>query len=172
MKYQVLKTTLAMLLAILLCLGLVACGTGETEEPKEPDAQEQPDGTPDEQEPDDGASKITTANYPLAQHLDKLKVYGRSSVVGTGISCDFTASGIEFSAYLEGDVKLKLTCTADTYFTVYVDGVRMEDRKMATTSTSELTVASFAEGGDHTILVLKQTEPWMSLSVLESLEFT
>ncbi len=174
MRYNVWKTLLVTALAFLLCWGLVACNTNPPETPPagDPPSQEEPKDDPNGSDDQDEGPKVVTATYPLADVLDKVKIYGRTSLVGTGLSCDFTASGIEFSAYLEGDVKVNVSCTADTYFTVYVDGERMADRCLVTPTDKNVTVASFAQGGKHTIRLLKQTEPWKSLSVLESLEMT
>lgn len=40
--------------------------------------------------------------YP-SEVLDQLKIYGRSAVIDKSVTCDWTASGIEFSADCKGD---------------------------------------------------------------------
>ena len=67
------------------------------------------------------------------------KTHGRTSVVSEGLACDASASGIEFNAYIEGDLKITLNIsqsahldekhlTNESYFTLYIDGVRSEER--------------------------------------------
>ena len=75
--------------------------------------------------PTDYSEKIF---YP-AEVLENLKLYGRSAVIDKSVTCDWTASGIEFSADCKGDIYLDMTTTLDTYLTVYIDGVRMDELK-------------------------------------------
>ena len=181
---------LTVILALCLCAGLISC---QNNEKPDGDVTEPTDGTTGEETTEEQTTEeqtteeITTeappaieaVNAKLASAGEFLKVYGRSSVVGTGITCDFSASGIEFNAYVEGDLKIKVTTTATSYtsvstayFTVIVDGVRSETRFKATPGTTTLTIASFAEGGVHNVKVLKQTEAMNALCVLEALSFT
>ena len=176
MYFKNLVRIISMILACWLCIGLVSCTTEQSEPSTDPPAkepeQELPEDPQEKPENEDGGATITVnGKYFLAENLDSLKIHGRTSVVGKGISCDFTASGIEFTAYVEGAVKLYLSCTANTYFTVYVDGERLSERYTVTREDSVITLADL-DAGDHTVRVLKQTEPMRSLSVLEALEFT
>jgi len=168
---------LAILMACLLCVGFVSC---DKDEPSNEDVSDDiaPPSNDEAQTPEDEKDSetsievIVNKKYPLAEITDQLKIYGRSSVIEDGISCDFTASGIEFTAYMKEEVKLYLSCTANTYFTIYVDGERVQERFLVTPSDTVFTLADFDEGGEHTIRVLKQTEPLRFLSVLKALEFT
>ncbi len=109
--------------------------------------------------------------YALQDITDSLKLHGRTSLTADGIVCDHSATGIEFSAYIEGAVELTVTVSADTYFTVYIDGVRQATRYNVKNGTATLTIANFMEGGVHNIRVLKQTESANSLSILKSISF-
>lgn len=162
----------ALVLACLMCWGLVSCNTPETPEPETPETETPSDPETPNDPPAEDTKKVVTATYNLLAVTDQLKIYGRSSRTEDGISCDFTASGIEFSAYMVNEVKLNLSCTADTYFSVYVDGVKMQERYLIKPEDSAITLANFEEGGEHTIRILKQTEARHSLSVLKSLEMT
>ena len=106
--------------------------------------------------------------YP-AEVLEHLKLHGRSAVIEKSVTCDWTASGIEFSADCKGDVYLDMTSTEDTYLTVYIDGVRMDELKYnhetktrdgntyyLAVGSHRVKVASELEEGLHTIRVLKQ----------------
>lgn len=107
--------------------------------------------------------------FAAAEVLENLKIHGRSAVVGKSVTCDWSASGIEFSADCKGDVYLKMTTTKDTYLTVYIDGVRVDDANynydtnkregnvfFLAVGTHRVKVASDLEEGLHTIRVLRQ----------------
>ena len=110
---------------------------------------------------------------------DKIKVIGRYSELPNGIACDWTASGIEFTADCEGEVVVGLTSTkstassgydGDSYFTVYVDGVRQDERLEAVSGEeSLLTLASGLEKGTHTFRLLKQSHVAHSKTVITSI---
>ena len=63
--------------------------------------------------------------YP-ADVLDQLKIYGRSAVIEKSITCDWTASGIEFAADCQSSISIEMTTDTATYLTVYIDGVRAD----------------------------------------------
>lgn len=162
------KKILAFLLLLSMCLSLFACGN--TEEPPVPDTEKEDDK---EQE-----KVIEDKTYELKDITDSLKLHGRTSVTSAGIACDHSATGIEFCAYMEGKVTLSVSAgyssvgsSSNTYFTVYIDGVRQEKRFNVKKGTVNLTIANFKEGGVHNIRVLKQTESQNSLSVLKTLSF-
>ena len=55
--------------------------------------------------------------YP-ADVLDQLKIYGRSAVIEKSITCDWTASGIEFAADCQGSISIEMTTDIATDLTV------------------------------------------------------
>lgn len=195
MKNPLLRILLVTL-ALCLCAGLVACQPNDQKPDDDTKTSGKADETTGEPEQTTGADDTTGADETtgepateaptveaisckLATAADRVRVIGRTRTVGTGVACDFSASGIEFNAYVEGDLKLKVTTSATSYtsvstayFTVIVDGVRSATRFKATPGTSTLTLATFAEGGVHHIQVLKQTEAMNALCVLEELSFT
>lgn len=169
----------------ILCISLPACTTIE-ETPKESIAETEiltdSSEAPAESESETAAApsgnggaetpKPEATTYKLAENSEKLKLHGRMSVINSGITCDFTASGIEFTVLAQGKVKLKVTCTKDTYFSLWIDGVKQQDKRLyASNIPTTLTLADFSEKGEHTIKVLKQTEAQWSLSVLNELSF-
>ena len=173
------KRFLALLLSLLYCGALIACGP--TNSPNgTPSAQDTLDNTTSitaendentEEDTKEEEMKITDLSYALKDMTQSLKLHGRAAAQADGIACDHTASGIEFSAYVEGPVTLTLTTSAEAYFTLYVDGVRSDERIKAGAGTSTLTLADFATGGVHTVRLLKQTEARLSLCVLSTLQF-
>lgn len=116
--------------------------------------------------------ELVANTYHLCNNRENFKRYGRMTEHKDGLTCDFTASGIEFYGILQGDVILSLSCSADTYFTVFIDNARQEERFYATSTTEQLCIASFADAGEHTVRVLKQTEAQWSLCVLNNVSVT
>ena len=114
---------------------------------------------------------MSTHIYNLNDIADQLKIYGRHKILPTGVTCDFTASGIEFCVYAEGTVTLTILSTAQSFFTVWVDGIRAETRFEVNEGQNELVLACFDTCDIHTIRVLKQNEPRHALCVLASLTF-
>ncbi len=110
--------------------------------------------------------------YQIAEHLDSIKVIGRSSEVDAGITCDWSASGISFALDCGGDVSLKLQADRVVFFTVIVDGVRTSERIQAGPGTSTVTLAKDLADGLHRFSFLKQTENANGLCVLNSISFS
>ena len=176
-----LKRILSLLLSCLLCLSLVACDQ-PTQDTANSDTQQSDTETEATETTDTEAPKvIETKTYKLTEILSNIKALGRTTTAGNGLACDFSGSGIEFNAYVEGAITLKVAVSKgvadglndDCYFTLYIDGVRQEQRlKAAKSSTTTLTLATFDEGGVHNIRLVKQTEPRNSITVLNDLSFT
>lgn len=169
------KRLICLLLSFICCVGCISCnnpsqndvGSTATQAPTAA-PQTQPPATDDNKEPE---KIVKEQNLKLAEIADSIKIHGRTSIESNGLACDASASGISFSAYVEGLVKLTVTATAETYFTVTVDGVRAEQRLRANAGTTTLQLADFSTGGVHEISVLKQTEARLSLCVFSSLQF-
>lgn len=105
-----------------------------------------------------------TEKVDILSVIDKVKVVGRSMKTESGVTCDWTASGIEFTAECEGEVSVGVNVTkaassysGDCYFTVFVDGVRSEERLEAKVGENELTLAHGLPKGVHTFRLLKQS---------------
>ena len=115
--------------------------------------------------------------YELSKFSDKVKLLGRYQILNDGIACDHSATGIEFSALIIGELILTVDTTVETehcdatYFTVYIDGVRQEKRVEALAGKQNLLIANFAELGVHIIKIVKQTEMNFNLCTLYSLCF-
>ena len=169
------KKILAFLLLTALCLSLFACSDTSNEKLPNTDQTDDQNNAEDEK-------VIEHKKYNLQDVTDSLKFLGRNTVASNGIICDHSASGIEFSAYIEGEVKLSASVSmrvtpagayeANTYYTVYIDGIRQEKRFNVPSGEATIIIANFEEGGVHNIRILKQTESQNSLSILKSLEFT
>ena len=187
------KSLIALLLTGIFTFSMVSCDMLKTvdvdsEAPFiEEESTEETTDAPSSNQPNAEEPKvIVTKAYNFASILDNVKVFGRSSVVGTGIACDHVASGIEFNAYIEGKLTIDVTVAKgvdpsssdkqlndNCYFALFVDGVRSETRFMANkNATTTLELANFTEGGVHNIRLIKQTEPRNATSVLSKISFT
>ena len=194
-----LKQITALLLSSVLVFSMAGCNnaadstqdTDSTEittaESVAPPDTEKPSGSYNEQDVEE-EKKIVTKTYKISKNLDSIKTLGRTMVTEDGLVCDNVASGIEFNAYIEGELVLDITVSRgsvttngvvenslndDCYFTLYIDGVRVDERLMVKKSSSEsLTLASFDTGAVHSIRIVKQTEPRNALALFEAVSFT
>lgn len=168
------KRILSVILALVFCLTLFACNRPEEDGTPEPPA--------DDKKPEPPAIIHKTYNLASERDVAKIKINGRSEIGSDGIRCDSSVSGIEFNAYVEGELKLTLNVSQSTnlnekiknecYFTLYIDGVRSETRFKADAGDNTLTLASFETGAVHNIKLVKQTGAHGALCTLKSLEFT
>ena len=114
-------------------------------------------------------------NFELLKYADRVKPLGRYQIIDKGIACDHSATGIELSANLVGNVELTLITTVEkeycdsAYFTVYIDGVRAENRLEAPSGEQTVVVADNLESGVHTLRIVKQTESNYNLCTLLSI---
>lgn len=123
--------------------------------------------------PNDGEKVDTFQTYDIAANADSFKFHGRTSMASDGLICDQSATGIEFTAYMEGEVSIKVKTVAECYFTVYIDGVRSNERIYCRTDGNGYTavIAKFDVPGEHTIQVLKQTEALKTSCTIMSVSF-
>ncbi len=165
-----------------LCLGallLCACGdakpTGTTPQTTTPQVTTTTDANQTTKKDPTPVTPATPTKIEL-NTASNVRIYGRHVPLDKGIACDFTNSGIAFTANCEGDVRLSVTTQADhhvLYFTVYVDGVRRETRFCALEgSTTEFLIASELEKGEHTFEIRRQTEMNYGYATLNSLTLT
>ena len=185
------KSLSALLTVFAISLSLVSCGNilggtppADSEAGLDSHKTTETENTPETEE----AREIVTRTYKIAENLDSIKTLGRTSVSDEGLICDNVASGIEFNAYIEGELVLDLTISRgsvttngtvenslndDCYFTLYIDGIRADERiKAGKSSRTSLTLASFESGELHSIRIVKQTEPRNALALLEAVSFT
>ena len=143
-----------------------------TEKPTEAPTETEPPAPVPGETP--ATETLTAKTYNLATENSQLRYIGRTKPNEEGIICDHSASGIEFQGYFTGDVVLTVaSLKADTYFTVYIDGERVEERFCATYGYDvELKMATFEDSLFHKIKILKQTEIGWSGSTLMQLDVT
>ena len=128
------------------------------------------------------ADNATLTSYNVIDIKDNIKKLGRASDTKEGIALDWTASGIEFNANCAGDVALKIqaSCSSpdsnahdndkDCYYTVYIDGVRQNNRLRVMNGTFTVKIAEGLDIGDHTFKVVKMTEAVNAKTVVQAIE--
>lgn len=107
---------------------------------------------------------LETTTSTVANHTDDIfRTLGRSYTRNGGLVSDFTCTGIEFNAFCGGSVYMKVNSSGATYFTIYVDGVRTENRvSVGNTTTGWVEIAYGLDAADHTIMIVKQGQPSMT----------
>ncbi len=185
--------TAAILALTMMPFALFSCNKAPNETQAPTDNIETPTATPTEKPTQAATDKQTDgldwsdtevkervisllSNYKRVRHL------GRTSVSAAGIACDHTASGIEFSGVMQGDVIVKINSTTHkthsdySYFTVYVDGERQKTAdgkdRFEVKGKQSIVVASFSELSEHTVKIVKQDEPNYTLCDIESIKMT
>lgn len=179
------KRTLSLFLCGLLCMGLlVGCDKTPAQETATEQSTEhstQQDTQPiTEQTTEEVTTEVQTydpatlseQSYFLLTDKEHFKHHGRLLPLADGLACDHVMSGIEFEGIMYGKVTLTVGSDRDTYFTVWVDGVRQNQRFFAPAGAAELTLAEFDTAQMHNIRVLKQTEPQFSLCTIKTVTLT
>ncbi|MBE6963438.1 MAG: hypothetical protein E7443_02410 [Ruminococcaceae bacterium] len=124
---------------------------------------------------------------------EKVKVYGRCILLeNEALSCDFSASGIEFNAYCSGNVTVDVKVIAPTYgtepeksfgcyYTVWVDGIRNDVRRseedprengLRIDGEGTLVLAEDLPEGWHTFKILKQSNVLRCITELQAVSLT
>ena len=144
-----------------------------TEKPKETDPI--PGKTPAPEKL--SAKTYSFANMPASQQK-LFKMSTRVQPNADGLIFDYTCATIEFQGYMTGDVIVEINSKrnhdyGNSYFTVYVDGIRSNSRfEVQSGKTEKLKVASFKGNYFHTVKIVKQTEFKWSLATIKSLAIT
>lgn len=147
------KKAFSLILAVVLSLSLIACGKDDS-------------GKNDD-------TKNTETVYNIIENIESFKLHGRTELTKQGLNCDHSASGVEFTAYMEGDLSIQMQVTGDCYFTLVVDGVRSNKRiEVYPGQKTFVKLTNFAEGGVHTVQLLKQTEESKALCTIFGAKFT
>ncbi len=102
------------------------------------------------------AKEYTTQTLNMLEASEFYRTLGRTSVLGTSLTCDWTASGVEFVADCKGDVVVGITAanSSTTSFTFVVDGVVTEKHFRANRTEGTYVVARGLDEGVHSIKIL------------------
>lgn len=116
------------------------------------------------------------------------KIIGRGYDCSYGLTCDYSGAGFDFNIFTPTgtDITAKfITTSGDTYFAVYVDGVKKTSStglgvKVPNVSYSakdnpnaraEVTLVSGLEPGFHNIRIVRQGNLWHSFAALHEISF-
>lgn len=97
----------------------------------------------------------TEKNYNIRSMLDYVRLNGRYDNSIMGVTFDFAGMSLQFAAFCEGTVKIKISNAGSMNYTVFVDGKRMEE---SITGMEELTLATGLERGYHTFELARQAD--------------
>ncbi len=114
---------------------------------------------------------LTEKVYDFSKPSNCFRLIGRTKSTGSGLIFDHAASAIEFQGFMTGDVVLNVTSNKESYFTVYIDGERV-DTRFGATGSKGLTIATFEGNFFHVIRIVRQNELAWSQSLLRSLKLT
>ncbi len=117
--------------------------------------------------------ELTQQTLNILDNTDNVfRTIGRTYGRGTALACDFACTGIEFTALCEGNVFLNVQGTAQAYLTVYIDGERSDSRISVNENTALAKIASDLERGEHTIMVVNQSQFTMATLVMNEVRIT
>ena len=114
---------------------------------------------------------LTEKIYNFSNPSNCFRLIGRTKNTSSGLIFDHAASAIEFHGFMTGDVILTVTSDRDSFFTVYIDGERVDTRFEANGSKA-LKIATFEGKYFHTVRVVRQNEIAWSQSLLRTLKIT
>ena len=114
-------------------------------------------GDPEEYKNED--CKKSATDYPISTRLQYIRLNGRYSesinALG-GVTFDFAGMSLQFAAYCEGDVKVRVNSSGgEVLYTAFVDGKRLETDL---SGTGYLTIAKGLKRGYHTFELARQTD--------------
>ena len=114
---------------------------------------------------------LTKKKYNFSEWSNCFRLIGRVKNSSRGLIFDHAASAIEFHGFMTGDVMLGVNSNGESYFTVYIDGERIEERICAD-GVKNLKIATFEDNYFHTIRIVRQNEIAWSQSLLLNLTIT
>ena len=101
-------------------------------------------------------TETSLEEIPMAAIAYDSKLYGRCGVNSVGLMLDYSASGFEMNVLSEGgNMTISYAAGYDLYVAVFVDGLQVQ-RPLLAAGAGTLTVP--LDAGEHTVMVLKETE--------------
>lgn len=176
------KTLICILIAAMMLVSAVLCGCtvkggndnagAPTSDPESTAINGDGDETPaPTAEPEETVTEVpegfyVSHTYSFVDDAGLFKIAGRSAVSGKGITCDWSAGGFEINAVCRGEISVKLTLSGSSFFTVFVDGVRLSEDIQVKANT---VLAKDLPAGFHHIEVYRQNEVRQGMILLKSL---
>ena len=159
--------------AIMLCLNLAVfslfgCGVkkGSSLSESQNDLVESSEKESVESESINDTENLSTVNVNLAENIygssNKrfFRPIGRTFERNNGLACDLSCTGVRFVVFCAGEIKVKFNVSAECYFTVYLNGERVEERVVVRQGDSGTfrTVATIDDYGKYDIEIVKQSQ--------------
>lgn len=117
-------------------------------------------------------SDAKTQTLNMLEAIDFYRPLGRTALLNTSLSCDWTASGAEFKILCKGDVLLGITASnSSTTFTIVIDGAVSEKYFLVNKGSGTYTVAKDLDAGFHTIKILGE-KGYGNNATIDSITFT
>ena len=156
------RIILATLLVLSMLLPLASCQkaplTPAPEEVEEEEKEEEKENTPGVEE-----SAMPLTEYPIVDVKDSLKLLGERTGFGDDeLFAEWSGSGIEMHVNVgeEGtDLRVNFRCNYAARWKVFVDGELFGERFATSTGNKKQIVARGIPAGEHTISLVKDTEP-------------
>lgn len=96
---------------------------------------------------------------------------GRTVMLGSSLTCDWTAAGVEFKLLCKGDVSVEITASnSSTSFLVEIDG-RVQKNFAVNKGKGTYVVAPALEAGFHTLRIVSE-ESYGANATIDSITFT
>lgn len=168
------RTLLAALLLLSMLLPLASCASEpveKVEEAEKPAATvEDPAQTPENNDDagsdpsSSGQSAMTLKEYKMGEIKDSIKLLGERSGYNKDdeLIAEWSGSGFEMHVNVASggtDLRLGFRCNYAARWKVYVDGKQFGERFATSTGNRKQTVAYGIPAGEHTIAVIKDTQP-------------
>ena len=96
-------------------------------------------------------------DYLLEEHHDRIKITGRSTVTGNGISVCWSASGIEFNADCKDKIVMRVKTTGSPKYSVFIDG-KLYGTVEFVSGTKNYDIAEGLTEGMHNVRLVKMTD--------------
>ena len=114
---------------------------------------------------------LTEKKYDFSEWSNCFRLIGRTKNTSKGLIFDHAASAIEFQGFMTGDVMMGVNSNGESYFTVYIDGKRVDER-IGAKGVKNVKIASFEGNYFHVIRIVRQNEIAWSQSLLKNLTIT
>ncbi|MBQ9086468.1 MAG: hypothetical protein IJY47_04705 [Clostridia bacterium] len=160
---RTLLAVLSLLLSLTSCQAAIPASEGTSTLPSDSETpSEATDPTPWE-----------TVTLNVVNHLPSVFLpVGRTYTRNGSLACDFTCTGIRFSAECEGDVSVYIRSTSKAYFTLYVNGKRADQRFSVSNSFEWITLAQDLPKGTYDFEFVKHSQYHMATVELQKVSLT
>lgn len=114
----------------------------------------------------------TTQTLNMLEASEFYRPLGRTAMLDTSLTCDWTAAGVEFKLLCKGDVSVGITSsTSNNAFTIEVDDAITQKHFPVNKGSGTYVVANNLEAGYHTIKIVAE-KGYGSNATIDNVTFT